>query len=109
MNLFGNYSEHPTNINYTVFKFKEEASALYFKNELTSNNIWFEEDVDSKDGLLLYFYAVKKSSLKAVRDINYIAIGKYRKPFISNKYFRIVLLSVFVFVMMIAIIGALKS
>jgi hypothetical protein len=95
-----NYKTHPGNPYYTVFHFKEKDRADFFRQKLTENNIWFEEDTDEKEGKTYYYYAVKKPDTKQAMYWNNYTIGKFRKPFIADKSLR-----VFVILLSILILG----
>ena len=104
-----NYRDHPTRPGYTVFHSFDENYAHDFKKLLEENNIWFETDTDKKDGKTIYLFGVRNSDLKKVVKLNYLVIGKYRKPFIPNKFFRWFVVLLGIFLVFVAIIGYLKS
>jgi len=83
-----NYREHPTRNGYTVFHFFDNRQAEDFKQLLDEHHIWYETDTDRKNDKTIYFFGVRNSDLKTVVKLNYLVIGKYRKPFIPNKTFR---------------------
>tara|TARA_Y100000589_G_scaffold328039_1_gene371187 strand:- start:9790 stop:10146 length:357 start_codon:yes stop_codon:yes gene_type:complete len=104
-----NYREHPTRPGYTVFHFFDDKQANDFKKLLEENTIWFESDVDKKDGKTIYLFGVRNSDLKKAVNLNYLVIGKYRKPFIPNLYFKWFVVVLGVLLVVAAVIGYLKS
>ena len=103
-----NYSDHPTRIGYTVFKFYEKQRADYFEELLKKDAIWYESSID-EDRKTIYLFGVKKSNLKAAFNANYLVSARYRKPIFPNVYFRWILLIVTIGLLILAIIGALKN
>ena len=76
---------------------------------MEENTIWFESDVDKKDGKTIYLFGVRNSDLKKAVNLNYLVIGKYRKPFIPNLYFKWFVVVLGVLLVVAAVIGYLKS
>lgn len=83
-----NYSEHPTNSNYIVFRFVEKEQSLMFKNLLEMDGIPFESDEDDSHGHMQYMIAVKNQFESKAVYHNFTVIGHHREPFISNVFFR---------------------
>ena len=109
MGLLENFSEHPTNSRYTVFKFYKSNQAEFFKSSLEEDNIWFEESFEDLEHRKSYLFAIKTMDVNKVREKNFIAIGKFRDPFISNKYLRYFIASIAIIVIAFSIIGYLNS
>lgn len=103
-----NFQDHPTNINKKVFFFKKADHARYFELMLIENNIIFEKQIDEEGDQTIYF-GVKKSDFKTAQKLNYISIGHFRKPFIPDKLFRYFLIGFSIFVVGLAILGAILS
>jgi hypothetical protein len=104
-----NYREHPTRPGYTVFHFFDDKQAEDFKKLLSDKAIWFETDTDKKDNKTIYLFGVRNSDLKTAVMLNYLVIGKYRKPFIPNAFFRWFVIFLGLAVVTLAIIGYLKT
>ena len=83
-----NSHDHPTNEMYKVYDFKTKEQALYFEELLLEKNIQFESDEELAHGKTMYLFAIRKTDTDEVTALNYLAIGKFRKPFISNSVFR---------------------
>lgn len=98
-----NYSDHPTRIGFTVFRFREKQRAEYFQALLTEENIWFESSEDDS----LFLFGVRKGDFKKVMNANYLVSAKYRKKIIPNIYLRWGVITLITLVIIFAIIGAL--
>lgn len=101
-----NYSNHPTNDGYLIYKYKMQEQADYFGQLLDEKHIKFEKHSETdENGNTLYYYAVRKSVASVTLHLNYLAIGKFRKPFIPDKALRIVVLFISILLIAFAIAG----
>jgi hypothetical protein len=98
-----NYSDHPTRIGYTVFKFRENQRAVYFEELLKKKNITFES---SKEDDNLYLFGVKKGDFKKAMNANYLVSAKFRNKIIPNVYFRWSVIIIAFLTISLAIISA---
>ncbi|MFB6307091.1 MAG: hypothetical protein ABEH43_08925, partial [Flavobacteriales bacterium] len=74
----------------------------YFQQLLSENDIHFEKDIpNSEDEFMLV--AVHKKKKRKAEHLNYLASAKYRKPFISNSFFRYLTLFVTITTVLLAI------
>lgn len=105
---FVNFQDHPTNNNKKVFFFRTPEHAQHFEYLLVEEKVIFEKQID-KEGDLTIYYGVKTSDFKIAKKLNYLTIGKYRKPFISDVFFRYFVIVLSIIVLSVAIIGALVS
>lgn len=103
-----NIKDHPTNQKKRVFFFKEEQQAAYFERLLIEEKLFYEKQIDVEGDQTIYF-GVKSSDFEKVKKLNYLTIGHFRKPFIPDKAFRTILIIVSLFVLGLAIAGALLS
>ncbi len=101
-----NYSDHPTRIGYTVYRFFEKERADYFEELLTQENVYFEAGVDDSANTI-YLFGVKKGDSKKAMNANYLVSAKYRNKIIPNNYFRWALIIFFFAVIALAIFGAI--
>ena len=101
-----NYTDHPTRIGYTVYRFYEKERANYFEELLTKNNIYFESTVEELENTI-YLFGVKKGDAQQAMNANYLVSAKYRNKIIPNVYFRWGLILFFLAVIILAIIGAI--
>ncbi len=104
-----NFRDHPTRNGYTVFHFFDSRQAEDFKFLLDKNHIWYETDTDRKNGRIIYFFGIRNSDLKTVVKLNYVVIGKYRKPFIPNAFLRWTVILFGIFLVVLAIVGYFKT
>ena len=107
---FTNWRDHPTNGEYRVYFFYKEEQAEFFANMLKDRNWEFERDTEPlEEGKTRYYFAIHKRYWDQIKDLNNIAIGKYRKRFIPDKIFMWIILVVGFGVLALAILGAIVS
>jgi len=99
-----NHQNHPTSKFHKVFFFYIEEQADYFENLLKSKNIWFERDSEFNKGKMMYLFGIKMTNVREVDQLNYLAIGKFRKPIFENIYLRYF---VVIFGLLIILMGVL--
>lgn len=83
-----NFQDHPNNDAFKVFHFGIKEQADYFTELLSEKNIRYETDKEFAKGKTLYLFGIRKTDLSEVIKLNYLALGKYRKPLINNKAFK---------------------
>lgn len=105
---FININEHPTNPKKKVFYFREVTHANYFEVMLIESKLEYEKQIDEEGDGRIYF-GVKKRDFKKAQRLNYLTIGNFRKPFISDRFFRWLLIGISIFVLALAFIGAWLS
>lgn len=103
-----NIKDHPTNQKKKVFYYKEREQADHFENLLIKEALYFEKQIDEAGDQTIYF-GVRTTDFERVKKLNYLTIGHFRKPFIPDKAFRIILILVSLMVLGLAIAGALLS
>ena len=106
---FVNYTAHPENKKYVVFRFTDPQRAKSFEEELTDHKIWFESSEEEKRGRKYYLFGIHHSSFKEAQQINYKVEAKHKKYIISSKPIRIVLFVFSLIIMSLTIIGYIKS
>ena len=104
-----NYQNHPTNELYKVFFFYKKEQADFFASLLDDKNIVYERDLGKKNDEPIHLFGIKKRDLSKVYKLNDIAIGKFRNKFISNKYTRIGVIVFGLFIIILALIGYIKT
>ena len=100
-----NSHDHPTNDMYKVYHFKTKEQALYFEKLLSEKKIQFESDEELAHGKTMYLFGIRKNDIDQVTQLNYLAIGKFRKPFISNSAFRWAVVLFGIFALGFALVG----
>jgi len=103
-----NYNTHPENPNYTVFHFYREDMSLHFKNLLEKNNVPFEY-AEEEGERKLFLYGISNSYYSQTVRLNFETIGKHRERFIPNTFIAVSLIVVVALLILIAVIGYLKS
>ena len=96
-----NHRDHPTNKAYKVFFFRKKEEADYFESLILKKNIKYEKGSEDSDKGKLYLYGIRKTDLRLVIKLNYIAIGEYRTPIFPNTTVKYVLIG---FLIVIAIL-----
>ena len=89
-----NHQDHPTNNAYKVFFFYIKEQADYFESLLKEEEIKYELGEDVKNGKPIFMFGVLQTDLDKVRELNYLALGKYRRPIFGskiNQYFVLIL------------------
>ncbi|MDA0714134.1 MAG: hypothetical protein O2867_04535 [Bacteroidetes bacterium] len=111
MSLFNltNSREHPTDARYMVFFFSDYDMAVSFEDELVKEGLYFEKDVSEAGENKRWLYAVKRRDQARVKQLNYIATGRHRKPFIADPILRYLVLAISAGLIILAIIGYIKS
>jgi len=77
-----NFTKHPTNPDYVVYRFTDLDKANSFRGELNENKIKFEEDTQYKKQVSYTLFAVHKKFYKQTMRINFKVEGKHKKPLI---------------------------
>lgn len=103
-----NFQDHPTNRNKKVFYFHKKEQADYFETLLNEKTIEYEKQTDTEGDQRIY-YGIHIGDFELVKTLNYLTIGKFRKPFIPDLFFRYFLIIISIIVVGLGIIGALIS
>ena len=104
-----NHKEHPTNKAYKVFFFYSQQECDYFASLLKEKSIFFERGTDQTKRGTIYMFAIRKTDLKKVGDLNYETLGKFRKPIFTNKKLQYFVLGLGAFIVLITIISYLMN
>ncbi|MFT6165806.1 MAG: hypothetical protein ACJAV5_001153 [Vicingaceae bacterium] len=103
-----NFQEHPTNRNLKVFFYSNTEHAYHFESLLLEQSIKFEKQIDIEGDQRIY-YGIHIAHFNEAKRLNYLTIGKFRKKFIPDLFFRLLLITVSILVVGLAIAGALLS
>ncbi|MBL7965223.1 MAG: hypothetical protein JNM31_15415 [Flavobacteriales bacterium] len=101
-----NYREHPTEVNWLVFRFGERAWRDEYAEELRKAGIPHEVDPENKAP---YMVAVRRGQRKKAVELNYLVLGRHRSPFLGSGALRWVLIGLVVLTLLLAVIGALRG
>lgn len=97
-----NYSEHPTEPNWLVFRYPSSEHAKEMLRVCEAEGM--KVQADTVDGPP-FMVGVHKRHATRAETLNFKVLGKYRKPFIPNPFWRTALIVFFVALMLIAVIG----
>ena len=106
---FVNYTRHPENSDYIVYRFADVNRANSFEEALKEQNIQFESDTHEKKLVTYYLFGVHKNDFKITEKINFAVEAKHRKPFIPYVGFRWFLILFSAGVMLLAALGYCKA
>ena len=85
---FVNFTKHPNNPNFLVYRFTDIARANSFREELKANNITFEEDTEEKKQVTFTLFALHKKHYKKTMQMNFKVEGQHKKPLIPFRLLR---------------------
>jgi len=100
-----NHRDHPTYKAYKVFFFRKREEADYFEKLILEKNIKYEKGSEETEKGLLYLFGIRKTDLRTVIRLNYIAIGKYRNPIFSNPSVKYILIGFLIITTLFIIIS----
>ena len=103
-----NFQEHPTNRNLKVFFYSNTDHAFHFEGLLNEHSIEFEKQVDLEGDQRIY-YGIHITHFNEAKRLNYLTIGKFRKKFIPDLFFSLLIITISILVLGLAIAGALLS
>tara|TARA_B110000046_G_scaffold78688_1_gene86776 strand:- start:751 stop:1080 length:330 start_codon:yes stop_codon:yes gene_type:complete len=103
-----NFQEHPTDRNIKVFFYSNAVHADHFEALLNEQSIEFEKQIDAEGDQKIY-YGIHIAHFKEAKRLNYLTIGKFRKKFIPDLFFRLLIITISILVLGLAITGALIS
>jgi len=83
-----NHQDHPTNKFYKVFFYYNVEQADYFQELLEEKKIWYERDFENNKGKEMHLFGIKLTNVREVHRLNYLAIGRFRKPIFDSNYAR---------------------
>ncbi len=104
-----NYYEHPSDKKYMVYEFKTEAEAIYFEQQLILKEIPYEKGEDEKEGVLIFFYGVRKKYQQDAFVVNTDTLLKHKNSFIPGKGLKWFVLLLTLSALIFAIVGYIKS
>ncbi len=77
-----NYTKHPSNPDYVVFRFPDVDRANTFEEYLKAENIWFERSSEPHKQRTYYLFGLHKTDFKRAERLNLKVEGKHKKPLI---------------------------
>lgn len=104
-----NYRQHPTNVNFIVYRFKDIKRADTFEEKVKAANIWYERSDPEEDEKELYLFAVEKKFFNKTQKLNFETEAKHKRFLIPNKVFRNFFVLFFVSIIVLATVGYCQS
>ena len=104
-----NFTEHPGNPLYTVYKFKSKEESVMFQSLLQKEGLFYEADTGENEYGELELVAVKNKDEPAATKLNYIVLGRFRKPLIESKTVQTLVYAFTVFILGLAIAGFIMT
>jgi hypothetical protein len=106
---FVNYTQHPENSDYVVFRFADVNRANSFRTELQQQKIWFEEANEDKKQVTYTLFGLHKTDYNKAQKINIAVEAKHKKFLIPGKFFRWFVVLFGITMITLAIIGFIKN
>ena len=106
---FVNFTQHPDNKEYVVFRFADANRAASFRAELEKQRIWFEEAIEEKKQVTYILFGLHKTDYNKAQKINFAVEAKHKKFLIPGKFFRGFVVLFGVTMIGLAIIGYFKN
>ena len=100
-----NFTRHPENKNYVVFRFSDAERSESFEKELVLAKIWFEKGVEERKNKTFTLFGVHKNDYKSAGKINFLVEAKYKKPIIPFKGLRYAVFLLSFIALILALIG----
>ncbi|MFT5860030.1 MAG: hypothetical protein ACI865_002138 [Flavobacteriaceae bacterium] len=100
-----NYTKHPENPNYVVYRFADLERAGSFEAALKEQKIWYEKGSQERKKGEFTLFGIHKNDYKKTEQINYAVEAKHKKPFIPFKGFRYFLMTLSFGLLLLAILG----
>ena len=104
-----NYTKHPNNPDYVVFRFPDIDRANSFEEYLTNEKIWFEKSSEAHKQRTYYLFGLHKTDFKRAERINLSVEGKHKKPFIPIAGIRWFIVLFGMSMLTLAIVGYCKQ
>ncbi|MFT5600177.1 MAG: hypothetical protein ACI9N1_000411 [Flavobacteriales bacterium] len=81
---FTNYQRHPSRKNYMVVHYRKIEEAEYFQGLMEGKKYFFERDIVEDEKGPLHVFGVRIGDFNEVNELNFITIGKHKKPMIED-------------------------
>lgn len=104
-----NYTKHPSNPDYIVYRFADPQRAESFENILTEKGIWFEKGEEERRQRTFILIGIHKNDFKHTEKINFEVEAQHKKPFIPFKSFRYFIILISLVAITLAAVGYCKS
>ena len=102
---FTNFRDHPSDKKLEVFHFFSLEQADCFESYLEQYSVIFERTIEEHESKEVYLFCTKRHQSKLAHRCNHLTAAKYRKPFISDLFFRYFVIIISVAAVGLAIMG----
>lgn len=104
-----NYRQHPTNVNYIVYRFKDLKRANTFEVLLKENGLWYERSDPEEDEKAIVMFAVEKKHFKQTQKLNFLTEAKHKTFLIPHKGFRLIFVILMISILSLGVMGYCQS
>lgn len=104
-----NYRQHPTNVNYIVYRFKDIERANTFELKLKEANLWYERSNPDSDEKEVYMFAIEKKHFEKTQKINFLTEAKHKKFIINNGVLRTIFVLLMISIVSLGVFGYCQS
>ena len=104
-----NYRIHPSDKSYNVYHFTKPEQAAYFETLLIEYKLHFERYNEKKGDRLVYYFGIKRVDENTSNQLNNLTLGRYRRKFIPDRTIRLGIMFLSVGILLLAIVGFIKS
>ena len=104
-----NHNDHPTNKAYKVFFSSIKKNNLIISRRFWKKKIFFLNMVKMKTKRKIFLFGVRKNDNLKVSELNYRTLGKFRDPFIKQKWAQYLVILLSFFIVLFAIISFYKN
>jgi hypothetical protein len=104
-----NYRQHPTNVNFMVYRFKDIDRANTFEELLKIEGLWYERADPMEDEPPIYLFAVEKKHFQKTQKINFTTEARHKKFLIANNPMRYLFVFVMLGILTLATLGYCES
>ncbi|MCH1581494.1 MAG: hypothetical protein L7S63_00080 [Flavobacteriales bacterium] len=107
-----NWYTHPADNRYHVFEFRDAQLAQEFERDLRAASIDFEQapvEAGNGEAQPLFQFGVHRKAFKQALKVNHLLHGRHRRPFIAHLGLRWLMLLVTASMVVLAIVGWMRS
>lgn len=104
-----NYTRHPENNEYVVFRFPDIGRADSFEQHLKEEKIWFERSLEDHKQRTYYLFGLHKTDFKRAEKLNMLVEGKHKKPLIPVASLRWFIVLFGMTALILAVVGYCKQ
>jgi hypothetical protein len=100
-----NYTKHPENSKYIVYRFADTGRADSFENALKEQDIWYEKGSQERTKGEFTLFGIHQNDYSKTERINYTVEAEHKKPFIPFTGFRYFIMILSFAMLLLAVLG----